>query len=268
MGLSKLAFLLAKKPKRIIYSNLDLVYGNSLSQKEKETIAKECFNMMLMNLLSLIENPVNSKEDMRKKVEFENMEILRQLEAKGIPVILVSAHYSNLEALAYFMGQYVVQTVHIARKVNNEYFNDFLMKHRNATGLHIVDKDGAVKHLLKAMKNKQAVSLIVDQNTTDKDGILIDFMGKRARQTDTPAFLARKFDAAIVPFFIHSKDYRNYKIVFHEPIFCDKTEDKDADILKATQAQADVISQVIYDNPKYWFWCHKRWKNQYEYIYE
>ena len=41
-----------------------------------------------------------------------------------------------------------------------------------------------------------------------------------------------------------------------------------ADILKATQAQSDAIEAQIKEEPKFWFWCHKRWKTEDPEIYK
>ncbi|HIC78941.1 MAG TPA: lipid A biosynthesis acyltransferase, partial [Sulfurovum sp.] len=36
---------------------------------------------------------------------------------------------------------------------------------------------------------------------------------------------------------------------------------------KLTQLQANAMEEVIKENPKEWFWMHKRWKNTIEDIY-
>ena len=44
-------------------------------------------------------------------------------------------------------------------------------------------------------------------------------------------------------------------------------KDSTADILQATQAQANVIEAAIRAKPQDWFWFHKRWKSAYKEIY-
>ncbi|MDP2077933.1 MAG: hypothetical protein Q8J85_07770 [Sulfuricurvum sp.] len=43
--------------------------------------------------------------------------------------------------------------------------------------------------------------------------------------------------------------------------------DDEQSILNATQRQVDDLEKVIRDNPKFWFWCHKRWKSEFNEIY-
>ena len=96
---------------------------------------------------------------------------------------------------------------------------------------------------------------------------MINFMGKPLRQTSSPAYLARKFGAAIVPVSIRTDDEEHYELIVHEEIPVEKTEDEKADILKATQLQADWLTKLITNEPKFWFWLHKRWKNDKPEIY-
>jgi len=46
------------------------------------------------------------------------------------------------------------------------------------------------------------------------------------------------------------------------------TDDVDADIQNATQLQADWLTSLITAEPKFWFWLHRRWKNDHPEIYK
>jgi len=96
----------------------------------------------------------------------------------------------------------------------------------------------------------------------------VKFFGKDARQTAAPAFLARKYDALVIPLFMTDAESDKKVVTFYEPIEVDHTDDAVADILKATQAQADLLERVIKEDPKQWFWCHRRWKTEHPEIYQ
>ena len=96
---------------------------------------------------------------------------------------------------------------------------------------------------------------------------MVEFMGKPLRMTSTPAYLARKFNAAIVPVHIRTDDEENYTIIIHDEIEVQRTDDEKEDIQKATQAQADWLTSIIRKEPKFWFWLHRRWKNDKPEIY-
>jgi KDO2-lipid IV(A) lauroyltransferase len=132
----------------------------------------------------------------------------------------------------------------------------------------MIEKRGALRGITKAMKNKESLWLLIDQNTSVRDGIVVNFFNKDARASATAAQIARKYNAAIIPVFITSEDEKKYTVSFKELIEVEKTEDAKADILKATQAQSDAIESQIKQEPKFWFWCHKRWKTEDPEIYK
>ena len=88
---------------------------------------------------------------------------------------------------------------------------------------------------------------------------MVDFMGKSIRQTSTPAFLARKFNAAIIPVTMRTDDEENYTLMVFDEIKVQKTDDTEQDIQNATQLQADWLTSLITKEPKFWFWLHRRW---------
>jgi KDO2-lipid IV(A) lauroyltransferase len=100
-----------------------------------------------------------------------------------------------------------------------------------------------------------------------REGVEINFLGKVTRQTATPAYLARKYNAAIIPVTIRTDDDENYTLMFFDEIKVAKTDNEKEDILNATQAQADWLSKLITNEPKFWFWIHRRWKSEHPYIY-
>jgi KDO2-lipid IV(A) lauroyltransferase len=142
-----------------------------------------------------------------------------------------------------------------------------LQKNREQFDIELIDKKGAVKPIINALNSDRIVGILVDQNQATKDGVLVDFFGHQARHTTVASIMSRRFDALLVPVFISSDDYKEHTIEIFEPFICNKTEDKTKDIQECTQKQADITEKVIRQNPKDWFWFHKRWKNMYEEIY-
>lgn len=123
--------------------------------------------------------------------------------------------------------------------------------------------------LVKALNKTKAIGIVTDQNTKKSDGLLVKFFDKNVRHTPIASILALKYNAKIVHVFTsYSKDYRKISIKILPPITFNKTEDLEADIQNLTQIQSDILEQAIRENPKEWLWFHRKFKNQYKYIYE
>ncbi len=266
-GLADLAYLIDRKHRRIILQNLHFALGNSCTADEEEAISRYCYRNLLLALLQVIEGHYLSKKKLGELVTFKNTEVVESARSQGRPIIFISAHYGNWELGSTALSSQIMPTTAIHKKLNNPYFEDYLLKSRSRFDMHMVEKRGAIKYLTKALKQNKAIGLLVDQNTHKRDGIIINFFGKTARQTAAPAFLARKYNAVIIPLSIDTDDEEFYTITFENAIEVDHTDNAEADILKATQEQANAIEKIILKNPKFWFWCHRRWKTEHPEIY-
>ncbi|MBP7741955.1 MAG: hypothetical protein KA073_01115 [Aliarcobacter sp.] len=261
-------YFFAKDTNRIIKTNLNFVFNNSLDKKEIQKIQKYSYFNMVLWVQSLIENLDVSDEELKNTVKVENEEILLNLRKENKPIILISAHFGNMEMLSCYINKFILPVHQVARESNFKEIDEFIIKARESSGSKIVFRDGALKKLIKAMLKKEAISLIIDQNINARDGEEVEFLGKKANQTASTAMLARKFDAYIVPVAIFNEDDYKYKIKIYEPIIPIKTDNEKQDLKQISQLEANAISDIIYEDKKQWFWPHKRFKSHYREIYE
>ena len=261
-------YLFAKKTNGIIKTNLDFVFGNTLSDLEIKEIQKYSYFNMILWAQSLIENLDVTDEELRQTVQIENLHVVENLKKEGKPLILISAHYGNIEMLSHYINRFVIPVYQVARESNFEEIDEFIIKARETSGSKIIFRSGAIKTLVKAMLKKEAVSLLIDQNINSREGEEVVFLGKKAYQTSSSANLARKFDAYIIPIAIFNQDNYKYKIKIYDPIIPIKTDNEKNDIKIISQLEANAISAIIYEDKKQWFWPHKRFKSHYKEIYE
>lgn len=268
LSLAKLAFWIDTKHKRVIRANLDLSLKDHISEEKYDSILRYCHKNLALVLWQVLRSSRLSIKDLEKSVSFENRHYIDEAMKTGRPIIIISAHYGNWELGATAIGGLISPITSIHKKMNNPYFDEYLMKSRTKFNMKMVEKRGAIKQLLKALKEGKIITMMIDQNVNPKDGIYIDFLGAKATQTAAPAFLARKFDALIIPILINTFPGKEKVITFFEPIETAKTEDEKRDILESTQAQADFLAKAIKAYPEPWFWCHKRWKSAHAEIYK
>ena len=266
--IANLAYIFARKTNKIIETNLNFVFENSLSQNEIKDIQKYSYFNMVLWAQSLIENLDVTDEELKQNVQIENAHIIENLKKENKPIILISAHFGNIEMLSCYINRFVIPLNQVARESNFEEIDEFIVKGREASGSKIIFKSGALKKLIRAMMQKEAVSLLIDQNINSRDGEEVQFLGKTAYQTSSSALLARKFDAYIVPLAIFNQDNYKYKIKIYEPIIPIKTSNEDEDLKQISQLEANAISAIIKEDKKQWFWPHKRFKSHYKEIYE
>jgi KDO2-lipid IV(A) lauroyltransferase len=152
--------------------------------------------------------------------------------------------------------------------MKNKQYQEWMLESRARFGNKSLEKSNVVKPLIKLMKKGEGCGIVIDTGINPREGVEVEFLGKKVRQTSTPAYLARKYNAAIIPITIRTDDEENYTLMLFDEIVVEKTDDEKADILRATQLQADWLTELITNEPKFWFWVHRRWKNEYPEIYK
>ncbi len=265
--LSWITWAIDKKHRKIIKTNLDFAYGDTISEEEKKAIEKKCYKNLLYFLADFVKNQGITKEELSQKVTFKNKEILENAIKQNRKIIVITAHYGNWELISLSVAAFFGPVSVVGRKLEGERIDQVLKQNREQFDIEVIDKMGGMRGMIKALKQNRLLGVLVDQNTADNEGVLVNFFGKKARQTHSTALIARKLDALIIPAFITTNDYKNYEITFYDEIEPIKSDNAKEDIHKMTQLQADAIEQAIRKKPDEWFWFHKRWKNQYEEIY-
>ena len=264
-SLASLAHLLAFSRNRIIQANVDFAFKDELTLTQKKEIERYCYRNLALNFLQVMENRRNNADDLQSQVTFQNREVVDTLLREKRGIIFVSAHFGNWELGGAALSSVITPVSSIYKEFSASEFDPYLLQARTNHHMQLAEKNGALKHIAKALKGGRSILLMIDQASNARAGVKVNFFGHETYQSSTPASLATKFNAPIVGVYIVSLHEQHYTITFENPIEVTSNEEKD--ILDATQAQADDLEKVIRTNPKLWFWCHKRWKGEFKNIY-
>lgn len=179
--------------------------------------------------------------------------------ARGRGVILVTGHLGNWEVVARVFGQrgWPVSTVY--RALDNPLLDRWVATLRSSHGQEMIEKHGAARGLLRAVRKGRLAALLVDQGA-GRQGIDVPFFGAPASTIPTPAELALRTGAAIIvgiparigPGFRHEFRFT--------PLEAASTGSHDADVLRVTTEINRRLEDAIRARPEQWLWAHRRWK--------
>ncbi|NPA54770.1 MAG: hypothetical protein GXO40_00200 [Epsilonproteobacteria bacterium] len=262
--LGRLFYSIDKRRRGVVITNLNLVFKDMPIHQKKQLLHK-VYDNFAYNLLDILKNKNITKTQLKQKVEIEGLEEVQKYLDK--PVIFISAHYGNWELIASVIGgvleiplTVIIREKSYKLKFINQFLLKFISKYRHKFNIQTIDKKGALKGLMKAIKEGRSVGLFVDQNTAKNEGVDVEMFGLKALQTPSAALLSKKFNIPIIPVFI-TRDKNKYKLIFKKPIL-------EQDIHKSTQMQSDVIEEMIRQRPHEWYWFHRRFKHYYEDEYQ
>jgi len=266
--LVQMVYLFDKKHYRIAKVNLDLAFGDSKTEEEKQRIIKSSLVNMAYNIYEFIVLQREPFEKMKQKMHhIENETVILKLLEENRRVITVSGHYGCWElSLPFFAMNYNPLTI-ISRKLNNKYINDIFTKARHRQNLTMCEKDGAAKCIVKSIKNNRVIALTIDQSMNPKQSVDVNFFGYKASQVDSPVRLASKLNAVIVPLFSIRDDFEKHRLVFLDPIEV-KPNMTEKEVEELSQNLSDILEAQIRKKPEDWFWQHRRWKLYYPEIYK
>ena len=236
--------------------NIMLCLG--VDESEADRIARESmvrFGPMLMEVLRFRV----IKAHMEDYVDIHGLDYLREA-AKHGGGVLAAAHSGNWEFLGGIFAQQGIPTVGVAMKQHSTGFNKFIHDQRVLMDMHITYKDN-VREMYDMLSKGWFIGLIMDQDVSRRDGIVLEFFQRPTNCAVGAATMARFKDAPILPTFIHRDRDGKHHVSVLPPIRVERTRDKREDIRRVTQEIARLTEEHIRTYPEEWFWLHDRWKS-------
>src|SRR5437764_13845915 len=90
----------------------------------------------------------------------------------------------------------------LVRPVDNPLLDRLISSYRTRSNNRTIDKNDAVRAVLKRLRESEDVGLLIDVNTVAEEGVFCDFFGIPACSTTGLAVVALRADASVVPCFL------------------------------------------------------------------
>ena len=202
-----------------------------------------------------------SRPEERHRIEVVGVEGLLAYAATGKGGILISGHFANWELMPLAMRLEGLDGGGVYRAANNPYVNDWIVTMRRELIVpeQIAKGPKGARLLIQAIRDKRFVAMLIDQRLTE--GIEAKLFGLPAMTTPTPAVLALRYKAALVPASIVRTKGAHFRVTVHEPIVVNQDAEPTGEILRITQVLNDFLEARIREHPEGWFWLHNRWKD-------
>jgi KDO2-lipid IV(A) lauroyltransferase len=254
------AFYLLDRPhRRLALNNLRAALPLR-SEVECRTIARRMFAHFGRLLTVLLKFSTMRPQEMLARVDFEGKERVVAAHAHGRGVLLFTGHFGFWEINALVHALAINPIAVVARPLNNPRLHDLLESVRRATGNSVIYRKGAIRRVLRALADNQAVALLIDQHIQSADAVYVDFFGRPAATTSALAALALRTGAPVVPVFALPRPGGRFRMVYEHAVDPPRADDPDA-IREFTQRCTDVLEMYVRRHPDLWLWMHRRWRD-------
>jgi KDO2-lipid IV(A) lauroyltransferase len=180
----------------------------------------------------------------------------------GRPVVLVTAHYGNWEAAAHILHLCGFYGHLVGRPIDNPYVDAEVRRFRERGGHKLLSKEGDVRAMRDVLKNNGLLVTLADQDAGAR-GLFVDFFGRPASTHKAIASLAHRNHAVIVVGGARNAGgLLNYQLWLPDVIWPDEYADHPDAVTAITQRITWAIERAIREDPRQYFWLHRRWKHQ------
>lgn len=179
--------------------------------------------------------------------------ILEQARAEGRPVMLVSGHYGSPVCARSALVARGFQVAGLLRPLSNPYSNArYIQNYKDVAEPVFEQGRRGTMDLLRHIRGGGIAAMAFD--VFESSGPAIDFLGKPAPTALSPAEIAVKTGALLIPYFgIRRADRYGFDAVIEEPIPHGEPIEMMREATRRLEARIEA-------DPGQWMWTHRRWK--------
>lgn len=259
-GLGRAFWLVDARHRRVVRDNLRNA-GIELDEKAVRSLSRECFAHFGGLLLGTLRLMRMDGDELDRWVRVEGIEHFDAAAAGGKGFIQLTGHYGNWEAVALAQSRRGRSLAVIARELDNPMLEPELARARSRFGNTVISKDGAMRDTLKAFKAGRGVGFLLDQDALTM-GVFVRFLGQWASTFGTAGSLASRYGLPVLPVFSWPNEDDTVTVRFDAPFQVPATGDAARDAWTATQLMSARIEAQIRQDPRWWFWMHRRFKTR------
>ncbi len=215
--------------------------------------------MVVLELCRVQARPI---EDTLRTLTIDGLEHLERVMAAHGRALMLSAHLGNWELLAAAHRLTGYPLAIVVRPLDSPALNLVAERVREKTGVELIDKRGAVRPVLAALRRGRLVGILLDQNATRQESVFVPFFGRPASTSKSVALVAIRTATPVVPIYIRREAGGRHRITVHPPLPMPATDDPQAAVVELTASCTSSIEAAIRSVPEQWLWSHNRWRTR------
>lgn len=249
------AYALSGRLRRVALANLAAAYGDAVPPAEQRRVARESFRTFALVALDLFWFGAFTRSRIERYVRFDaSMDPL----FATAPLVAVTAHLGNWEVLGLAVALRGAPLLSVAAEVKSRVGERLMGYVRPRTGQKLAPRQGALRVLVRELRNGGRVALLMDQNTReDEGGAFVEFFGLPATVSKAAAALCARTG---VPLFVACCIADRQGVYRAEGLPLIRVGPGGVPEEAATACMTRAIEAMIRRHPGAWMWMYKRWR--------
>lgn len=257
--LGALLWIFARRLRGVALRNVDLCLPE-LSLAERTRIARASFRHAVYLFIDILLMPSRFRNGGWKKYVRleEGSERHFQWLKEDLPSFNMAAHHGSWEINGFIASMEGKPLNPVMREIRPPAMNRRVKRVREMYGGEVIEKQGALRGLVKLARRNKAVALLVDQNGGDFAPIL-PFFGVPARWQADFAPLVRRMGGRMA-FGLCAREGERFRFLNLATRIYQFGPDADPD--EILRAYRDELERMIRAYPDQYFWMHRRFKGR------
>jgi len=252
-----LLFYVLKTRRKLTVNNIRTSFPDH-SEAECFNLAKNHYKSTCMVIAEAIKALSLSKEEIKSRVEFNNLEIVNNYLQKQQSVIVITAHYCNFEWALLACAQHLdfpVDTVY--RKQRTDSLEEIFYHLRRRFDITPLPMETFVADSLKRSKITRLIAMAADQSPKKGDDAYWQtFLNRDTAFHTGSEKIARAFKYPII-FMSLKRTRKGYyqatlKLLAEPPFAQDPNQ--------IMRLYISELEAQVQEEPKDWLWAYRRWK--------
>lgn len=248
--------------RKITRDNIEKAFPEK-SKQELLLLEKNFYRYFIDYMVETVKLLHIGDDEMRRRMEFVNADIVDNYTQQGRSVMLLLGHYGNWEwipSLTLWCAKSDnMVSGQIYTPLRNKWFDRFFLHLRSRFGTKGIAKKSTLRELLH-YRREGKVSLIgfISDQSPERHSIrhFTTFMGRETAAITGYEAVAKKLDMAVVYIdveIIKRGYYRaTFKLLEDSPASCPEND--------IVNRYMQALEQTICRAPHAWLWSHRRWK--------
>lgn len=261
----EVVFWVMPQPRQTIMRNLAVVYPEDSTLKRLMLANKTMrhYASYYADLLKVtLSDPLPPREEYFD--ELTGFEHLTAALNSDNGALMVTPHLGNWELGMLVMEDYKHRMAAVTAPIKSPVMRQKMEDFRARNGIDLVTLDRPEEYLFilkRLLTKKKLVTMLVDRHVGGH-AMSVSFFGKTTQLPCGYLYLARMFEAPVLPCFILRNSRNKYSCIAEKPIHVERTDDRDADIRRALEQVVSVMESYIRAHIHQWYCFAPGWDNE------
>jgi len=243
--------------RKVVFLNLRNSFPDK-SPKEIDAIAKGFYRNLADLIVETVKAISISREELVRRVQFQNLELVESYQKTGKPVIVVTIHQCNWEwVMQCGCIQFPVPVAVLYQPLKNKRMDRLMTRIRSRFGGTVIPSEAVLGEIRKRRDFVRAFGILADQNPSKKSKkFWSPFLNQETAFNLGPKQIAKLFDYPVI--FLATKRVKRGRYQVDLLPVAEPPYSKEG--LEIIEGYIRIAEEVVSLAPTDWLWSHRRWK--------